>query len=79
MPAAAIRQHRNGRAQLRFSYLDGAVDSVAVARSSESRLLDDAAVQAVRAAHYPAPPAGLRGHRIALQVWIDFQLRSSPG
>lgn len=78
MPPAAIRQHRDGRAQLRFSYLDGTVDSIAVAQSSESRLLDAAAVQAVRAAHYPAPPAGLRGRRLALQVWIDFRLASSP-
>jgi TonB family protein len=79
MPPAAIRQRREGRAQLRFSYLDGAVAEIAVAQSSQSRLLDDAALQAVRAAHYPAPPASLRGRRLALQVWINFRLASSPG
>jgi TonB family protein len=79
MPMAAIRQRREGRAQLRFSYMDGAVDDIAVAQSSQSRLLDDAAVRAVRAARYPAPPPALRGRRMALQVWIDFRLASSPG
>ena len=79
MPAQAIRQRREGRAQVRFSYVDGAVDQVAVAQSSQSRLLDDAALLAVRSASYPVPPPGLRGRRLGLQVWIDFRVQASPG
>jgi TonB family protein len=64
---------------LRFNYVNGAVDSIAVAQSSQSRVLDDAAVRAVRAARYPAPPESLRGRRLAMLLWIDFRLASSPG
>lgn len=77
MPEAAILQHRTGRAQVRFSYLDGHAEALALAQTSRSRLLDDAALAAVRRAHYPPPPAPLRGRRLKLLVWIDFSVR--PG
>jgi TonB family protein len=80
MPAAARRQHREGRAQVRFDYLDGNVHGVALAQSSASRLLDDAALSAVQTARYPAPPPQLRGRKLSLVVWIDFHLGgASPG
>jgi TonB family protein len=80
MPEAAVLQHRTGRAQVRFSYLDGHVEAVALAQTSRSRLLDAAALAAVQRAHYPPPPPPLRGHRLPLLVWIDFSLRpASPG
>jgi protein TonB len=76
MPAVARRQHREGRAQVRFSYLDGAVDGVTVTQSTMFRPLDDAALAAVRQARYPAPPARLRGRRLSLVIWIDFRLQA---
>ncbi len=80
MPEAAVLQHRTGRAQVRFAYLDGHVEAVALAQTSRSRLLDDAAVAAVQRAHYPPPPPPLRGRRLPLLVWIDFSVRpASPG
>lgn len=79
MPDAARRQHREGSARLRFSYLDGVVDGVQLVASSQSRLLDDAALLAVRRAHYPMPPAGVRGRRLDLLVWVDFRLAPGPG
>ena len=79
MPDAARRQRREGRARLRFVYQDGAVDGVQVVQSSESRLLDDAAVSAVRGARYPAPPGPMRGRRLDLLVWIDFKVAAEPG
>jgi TonB family protein len=79
MPEAARRQHRTGGARLRFRYLDGAVDEVQIVESSQSRLLDDAAITAVRAAHYPAPPVHIRGRRLELLVRIDFRLDAAPG
>jgi TonB family protein len=74
MPAAARRQRREGRAQVGFSYLDGAVAEIALIQSSQSRLLDDAAIDAVRSAHYPMPPAPLRGRKLPIQVWVEFRL-----
>jgi protein TonB len=74
MPRAAVSQHREGRTQVRFAYLDGRVEAVAVVQSSRSRLLDDAALAAVQQAHYPAPPAPLRGRRLTLLEWIDFRI-----
>jgi protein TonB len=78
MPEAAVRQHREGRAQVRFAYLDGHVEQVAVAQSSRSRVLDDAALAAVQQAHYPPPPPQLRGRKLPLLVWIDFSLPAPP-
>jgi protein TonB len=74
MPVAARRQHRTGGARVGFRYRDGAVDDVRIIESSQSRLLDDAAMKAVRVAHYPAPPAGIRGRMLELLVRIDFRM-----
>ena len=77
MPPAARRQHREGRAEVRFSYLDGVVAEIALAQSSQSRLLDDAALAAVARARYPAPPPPLRGHKIPMVLWVEFQMAAA--
>ena len=77
MPTAARRQHREGRAQVRFSYLDGAVAEIVLAQSSQSRVLDDAALAAVARARYPAPPVPLRGHKIPMVLWVEFQMAAA--
>jgi TonB family protein len=74
MPEAAVRQHREGRARVAFTYMDGFVQAASVVQSSASRLLDDAALRAVRTAQYPAPPPQARGHRLSMLVWIDFRI-----
>jgi len=79
MPPVAIRQRLECRAQVRFDYTDGAVDGVQVVQSSQSRVLDDAAIRAVQHASYPSAPAFLRGRRLGLQVWINFRVAASPG
>jgi TonB family protein len=79
MPEAARRQHRQGRARVGFEYIDGAVKAVQIVQSSDSHLLDDAAVAAVRRAQYPMPPTAMRGRVLALLVWIDFRLSTTPG
>jgi TonB family protein len=76
MPDAARRQHRQGRAQVKFTYVDGKVDGVQLVATSESRLLDNAAMQAVRAALYPVPPMALHGRRLNLMLWIEFRLQA---
>ncbi len=74
LPAAAGRQHRQGRTRLRFTYLDGTVRDVSVVASSLSRILDNAALAAVRDAIIPSAPPKLRGRRLDLLVWINFRL-----
>ncbi len=74
MPDAARRQHREGRAQVRFVYQDGAIHDLAVTESSQSRVLDEAALNAVRTAQIPPPPGLLRGRQLALSVWLDFRM-----
>jgi TonB family protein len=73
-PAVARQMHREGRAQVAFAYVDGAVRDIALIQSSRSNLLDEAALAAVRRATYPRPPAGLEGVRLALEVWVNFGL-----
>jgi protein TonB len=77
MPQAAQRQHRQGRAQIGFTYRDGNVAAARIVASSQSPVLDNAALRAVREASYPPPPARLRGRMLNLVVWIDFRTASA--
>jgi TonB family protein len=73
-PAVARQMHREGRAQVSFEYVDGAAEAVSLAHSSQSRLLDEAALAAVRRAAYPHPLPGMAGMRLSLMVWVNFGL-----
>ncbi len=75
-PAVARQMHREGRAQVAFAYVDGAVENISLIRSSRSGLLDQAALAAVRRAAYPHPPTALQGVRFALDVWVNFNLQA---
>ena len=70
-PAAARLQRRQGRAAILFDYNEGAVSGAEVAQSSQSGLLDRAALDAVRRAALPRA-VGVR--KIRLLVWVDFNL-----
>ncbi len=73
-PAVARQMHREGRTQVSFDYVDGAAQDVSLAHSSQSKLLDDAALSAVRRAAYPKPLPGMAGMRLSLMVWVNFGL-----
>lgn len=73
-PYAARLAHLSGRAQVAFVYLDAKVSGVRLATSSGSDLLDAAALRAVSAAQFPAPPATLAGKRLAFEIWVRFTL-----
>ncbi len=75
-PAVARQMHREGRAQIAFAYVDGAVQDVSLIQSSRSGLLDEAALSAVRRAAYPRPLPGMSGVRLALEVWVNFGLET---
>jgi protein TonB len=73
-PAMARQTHREGRVAISFNYRDGTVADIALQQSSQSPMLDNAAIAAVRLAHYPSPPADLNGYRLRLTVWVQFSL-----
>lgn len=75
-PAVARQMHREGRAQVAFAYVDGAVQGISLIQSSRSGLLDEAALSAVRRAAYPRPLPGMSGMRLALEVWVNFGIEA---
>jgi protein TonB len=62
-----------GQPEVTFTYEDGHVTNVALARSCGFPLLDQAAVEAARDAPYPPPPPGFAGRTYNLTVVVIFQ------
>ncbi len=73
-PASARLQRRQGRTQVQFAYADGTVSTVMVVQSSESALLDAAALAAVTRAQMPSPPPDLGPQHRTMLVWVQFTL-----
>jgi TonB family protein len=73
-PPSARLEHREGRVAVSFSYRDGAVTDILLLHSSQSAMLDRAALAAVRLARYPTPRSSLNGFRLRLTVWLAFSL-----
>jgi protein TonB len=71
-PEAAQMAHENGEVGVSFLFEDGAVSDVAVIQSSGFPMLDAAAMQAVRDAHYPQQPADFAGQPHAVRVAVRF-------
>jgi protein TonB len=69
-PNAAIMAHETGVTTISFTYLNGVVSNIVVVSSSGFPLLDNAAVEAVRIAHYPAPPPDFAGspHTVTIPI-----------
>jgi protein TonB len=73
-PPSARIMHLEGRTQVRFDYMDGMAGAADVARSSNSPMLDRAALAAVRGASLPRAPAEIGARRLPLLVWVEFRL-----
>jgi protein TonB len=73
-PPSARMMHVEGRTRLRFDYTDGAVGMAGVVISSNSAVLDRAALDAVRRAELPRAPAEIGKRTLPLLVWVDFRL-----
>jgi protein TonB len=75
-PQQARAAFREGRVVLSFTITtDGGVQSLEVRKSSNTKVLDEAALQAVRsAAPFPAPPRHLFKGDIPLELAIVFEL-----
>ena len=76
-PLAARRRRIEGTAAVRFVlHPDGRATDAAPADPSRHRLLNQAALKAVRdASPFPKPPAGLMSRPVPLEISIVFQLK----
>jgi periplasmic protein TonB len=76
-PQQARASFKEGRVLVRFTVAaDGGIRSLGVGKSSKTKVLDEAALQAVRsAAPFPAPPRRLFKGEIPLELTIVFELR----
>ncbi|WP_298281029.1 energy transducer TonB, partial [Acidocella sp.] len=72
-PAAAQMAGQSGAAEVTFTYDNGQVTGIALSRSSGYPLLDQAALQAARIAHYPMPPQGFAGRVYSVTVEVIFR------
>ena len=72
-PAAAQRLRMSGRTRVEFTMRDARTSNPTVIQSSGMGLLDQAALAAVAAATYPAPPDDLVGVTRQYQVWVEFR------
>jgi len=72
-PAAARMMGVTGRARVLLDYRSGSVSSPMLAQSSGASMLDEAALAAARAAHYPPAPAEIQGQLLRLLVWVEFK------
>jgi periplasmic protein TonB len=70
VPAAAADLNFKGRTRVEFNLRDGVVSKVRVLQTSGLGVADRAAVKAVQAAIYPAPPAQLQGKEGTYQIWV---------
>lgn len=70
-PAAASMMRLSGRAGIAFDYRDGVVAAVELRQTAASAMLDQAALAAVRSAHYPPPPGDEAGHTLHLLIWVE--------
>jgi protein TonB len=72
-PPAARMMGLVGRARVLLTYRDGTAGGPAVVQTSGAQVLDEAALAAVRSAHYPPPPASIVGHAMRFLVWVEFR------
>lgn len=75
-PGAARMMKLVGQTRLGFDYLDGRITNPHVVRSSGRELLDQAALDALQRAVFPAPPKELAGHALNLEIVVMFSLQS---
>lgn len=75
-PPAARRQGLSGTVELELQVRpSGTVGSVAVVRSSSHRVLDDAALEAVRGLPRMPFPPGVQPRALRVRIPVDFELR----
>ena len=76
-PMAAKQMGYRGKALVEFIYRDGAVMQTHVVQSSGMVMIDNAALAAVSAARFPAPPETLKGKDVPYRVTVMFELSNT--
>jgi protein TonB len=71
-PPAAAAMRFSGRVRVEFHLRDGTPSEWRVLVPCGIGMIDRAALQAVQSAHYPEPPADMRGRDNLYQVWVEF-------
>ena len=71
-PAAARMMAITGRARLELSYRAGSLLAATLVQSAGASILDEAAIAAARAAHYPPPPADVGDRTLQFLIWVTF-------
>jgi periplasmic protein TonB len=73
-PSAARILKLTGQTKLGFDYQDGRITSPHIVRSCGRAMLDQAALEALQNAVFPAPPKELVGHLMKLEITVIFSL-----
>ena len=73
-PPAAIALGYSGRVRVEFHLRDKVPGEPHLLVASGLGIIDRAALQAVKSAQYPEPPAELAGADLVYQVWVEFSL-----
>ena len=71
-PMAARAAHLSGQTKVTFDYKDGVASAASVLTTSGNRILDKAALAAVRVAHFPAATAEYAGRVLTFEIWVKF-------
>jgi TonB family protein len=70
VPGPATALNFKGRARVEFHLKDGVVSNLKIIQASGLGAVDRAAMKAVEAAVFPAPPASLVGKEGVYQIWV---------
>ncbi|MGH8283976.1 MAG: energy transducer TonB [Gammaproteobacteria bacterium] len=73
-PHDALLSGTTGTVTVSFDYYNGSVSNIHIVRSSGSRSLDRAAMDATRRAHYPPPLAQYVNHTVPAVIIVQFSL-----
>lgn len=73
-PREAILHGRTGKVSVGFTYFNGKISNVHVISSSQTRSLDQAAVDVVKHVNYSSEPDSLKYNKLHLEVSITYTL-----
>lgn len=75
-PPDAQLMGEEGAVEVAFDFRNGRSENVRITRSSDSALLDEAALWTVRNARLPRAPEALRRRVLHFRIWIRFRLQA---
>lgn len=76
-PKNAIMEASSGITTIDFDYLDGKAENITIAKRTNGVGLNQASLQAVERAQFPAPPPGYAGKTLHMEVIVCYSLNGS--